>query len=319
MESLEMFLGTKTKCREFAKSALSEVAIDIMVHKSNTHVVIHDYYTAFLVVETLSRSMNNIVREGQELTDLLTKYFIDIFDTKVKLIKSDNGQNEYTDFIIKFCNQNKIQHYFPPNEVMPGISKITIQAVKNLLEECGNDLIEVQIALGAFRDTGTKTTRSPSHLIFCDNEEKFLWDPKKYNKKNLEFSYAQISLMKSKLDQDVLAFSSALRKKNGNSCNFQVDYPVLAPTKIETLNTQVTQEFQKSFMELLTIFGNSKFNSTKTTTISNSTELKVPSEGTHRERPNITIVPNSTLIDTPASNINNDRIFIACPLAGAGV
>ena len=161
MQSLEMFSGTKSKCREFASSPLSEVAVDIMEHMSETYVIIHDYYSAFLAVESIDTSKKNLEREGQEVTDLLSKYFIDIFDTKVHFMKSDNGQTDYSSFIINFCTKHNIQHFFPPKDVMPGISKITIQSVRNLYEECGSDL-EAQIALGAFRDRGSSSSKSPN-------------------------------------------------------------------------------------------------------------------------------------------------------------
>ena len=269
MQSLDMFSGTKSKCREFAKAPLSEVAVDIMFHMSKTYVIIHDYYSAFLAVEAIDTSKKNLEREGREVTDLLSKYFLDIFDCKVKFMKSDSGQTDYTNFITNFCTKNNILHFFPATDVMPGISKITIQSMKNLLDECGSE-IEAQIAIGVFRDTGTDSTRSPNHLLFYEKEKQFKWDDSKY-KKNLDFTYAQVSLMKSKLDQEVLAFASTLRKQSKNSCNFRVDYPALLQNKETTLKNRVCDEFVKRFMEIMTIIETNK-NSNSTTPGTNTAQ-----------------------------------------------
>ena len=59
--------------------------------------------------------------------------------------------------------------------------------------------------------------------------------------------------MKSKLDQEVLAFSSTLRRKSENSCNFRVDYPAMVQNKHTTFETQVCNEFLTNFMEIMNI------------------------------------------------------------------
>ena len=167
MESLDLFLGTRAKCRETAKSPLSEVAIDILDHHTESYLILHDYYSTFLAVEKINSSKNDIVIEGQEITDLLYKYFLDIFDIKAQCLLSDNGQNRYTCFITRFCSENDIKHYFPKRDELPGISKITKQIIflekkqmiklkKNLLNCCFNftnyfQLMLVQLMLNSSR------------------------------------------------------------------------------------------------------------------------------------------------------------------------
>ena len=250
MESLDLFLGTRAKCRETAKSPLSEVAIDILDHHTESYLILHDYYSTFLAVEKINSSKNDIVIEGQEITDLLYKYFLDIFDIKAKCLLSDNGQNRYTCFITRFCSENDIKHYFPKRDEMPGISKITKQAVVNLFEECDNDFIEVQIALGVLRDSGSKAYRSPAHKLFYEEKELIVWDSKKYNDNFLEVTYAQLTLMKSKLDHRILAITNTLKKKSKNSINFKVDYPTLLSDNSKSIEMQIAEGFQKGFLNI---------------------------------------------------------------------
>ena len=43
--------------------------------------------------------------------------------------------------------------------------------MKNLFDECNDNFIKVQIALGVLRDTRSKIRRSPSHQIFYEEKE----------------------------------------------------------------------------------------------------------------------------------------------------
>ena len=260
MESLDLFLGTRAKCRETAKSPLSEVAIDVLDHNSESYLILHDYFSTFLAVEKINASRNNIVMEGLEITDLLSKYFLDIFDTKAQCLLSDSGQHRYTCFITSFCSENDIKHYFPKKDEMPGISKITSQAIVNLFEECDNDFIEVQIALGVLRDSGSKLNRSPAHKLFYEEKELIVWDSEKYNNNFLEVTYAQLTLLKSKLDHRLLAITNALKKKNKNSINFKIDYPKLLSDDSKSIETQISEGFQQGFLNIYNMIKEDQLN-----------------------------------------------------------
>ena len=83
----------------------------------------HDYHNMSLVCERLNTARKNLEKEGKELSELLTKYFLDIFDSKVKFLKSDMGQHRYTDYITKFANTHSINHKFSVMAELPGISR----------------------------------------------------------------------------------------------------------------------------------------------------------------------------------------------------
>ena len=65
--SLELFLGTRAICLEFAKEPLDEVAVDIIDHDNKTYVLFHDYNTMFCAAQSLNTSRNDLEAEGREL------------------------------------------------------------------------------------------------------------------------------------------------------------------------------------------------------------------------------------------------------------
>ena len=243
MESLDLFLGTRAKCRAKSSRPLSLVAVDVLDHKSETYLVLHDYNSAFLAVERINASRNEIENEGQEITELLTKYFMDIFDKKAKRLCSDTGHHRYTCYIKDFCKVNAFDHYFPEIDEMPGISRVTLQAIVNLFKECDENFIEVQIALGVLRDSGSKKNRSPAQILFYEEKELIVWDSDRYDKNFLEVTYAQLTLMKSKLDHRLLAITNVLLQKNRNSVNFKIDYPKLSSETHTTIESKITSGF----------------------------------------------------------------------------
>ena len=260
MESLDLFLGTRAKCREKAISQLHKVAVDVLDHKSETYLILHDYHSAFLAVERIDASRNDIETEGQEITDLLTKYFLDIFDIKAKCLLSDKGNHRYTCYITNFCSANAIRYYFPKNDEMPGISRITTQAIVNLFKECDENFIEVQIALGVLRDSGSKKNKSPAQILFYEEKELILWDSEKYDNNFLEVTYAQLTLMKSKLDHRLLAITNALLKKNKNSVNFKIDYPRLLLEEPMNIEAQISIGFQNVFTKIYSMIKEDQLN-----------------------------------------------------------
>ena len=248
MDGINIFLGTRSKCTEFVKEPLEEVAIDVLKIKEKSFLVLHDYFSSFLIIEQLkAMRWSDVIVAEDEVNELLKKYFLDIFERKPNLIKSDNGQNEYTEFVIKFCNKMEILHYFPVKETMPGISKITLQSLRVLFADCDNSYTEVQIAIDAMRRKKLHEGYSPNHLMFY-KDKIFKWG-EEHKAHGLDMSYAQLSLMKSKLEQSILSFNNALRISNKNSINFQSDYPCLV-NSID-IKTLVVENFEQGFLNLL--------------------------------------------------------------------
>ena len=246
-KAIEIFLGTRATCMEFTREALEEVTVDIIDHDNETYIVFHDYHTLFWAAERLDTSRNDLETEGRQITQVLAKFFLEIFDRKVKFLKSDDGQHRYTCYIISFCNSNHIYHHFPVVAEHPGTSTITKQAMKNLFLECENNFTEVQIALSALHDSGSKTRPSASHSIFYEEKEEIIWNPSNFNHDFLEVTYGQLSLMKSKMEQQILAITNALKAKNNNSVNFKLDYPKILPKKEESIEMQIQNGFMKEF------------------------------------------------------------------------
>ena len=283
MESLDLFLSTRTKCRAKSSSPLHLVAVDILDHKSETYLVLHDYHSAFLAVERINASRNEIENEGQEITELLAKYFMDIFDSKAKHLTSDTGHHRYTCHITNFCKTNMFDHYFPEFDEPPGISKITLKAIVNLFNECDENFVEVQIALGVLRDSGSKKNRSPAQILFYEEKELIVWDSDKYDKNFLEVTYAQLTLMKSKLDHRLLAITNALLKQNKNSINFKIDYPKLSLEIPTTTEAQIRSGFQNGFNKAYEMIKKDKlekslklFNTSKNNSQDEKAQMELP-------------------------------------------
>jgi hypothetical protein len=212
-----------------------------------TYIMFHDYHTMFWATERLDTSRNDAEAEGRQITQVLAKFFMEIFDKKVKFLKSDDGQHRYTCYITSFCNAHSIYHNFPVVPENPGTSAITKQAMRNLFLECENNFTEVQIALSSLRDSGSKTRPSASYSIFYEEKEEVIWNPTNFDHDFLEVTYGQLSLMKSKMEQQILAITNALKAKNNNSANFKLDYPKILPIKEKSIKSQIQNGFMKAF------------------------------------------------------------------------
>ena len=203
----------------------------------------HDYHSAFLIVERINASRNEISNEGQEIKDLLSKYFIEIFDSTNTRLCSDAGQHRYTVYIKDFCSDHAFDSYFPELVEKESISKITLRAIVGIFKKCDENFIEVQIALGVLRESGSKKHKSPAQILFYEEKDLIVWDSDRYDKDFLEVTYAQLTLMKSKLDHRLLTITNVLLKMNKNSINFKIDYPKLSSQKIVTHESEIESGF----------------------------------------------------------------------------
>ena len=249
MEALDQFMKPKLLCQDISTAPLEVVGIDVIDHKNETYVIIHDYHTNFVTVERLTSPKNFMSKDnrGKEIISLLIKYFYEIFDRPVKKITSDNGRNKFTPFIEEFCTNRVITSSFPEIQNRKGISSKIIKAVVNLFEECKNDFIEVQIALSILRESAYPNNHSSTHMLFYEHKEKIEWNSDEYNNLFLDVTYSQLTIMKSKMDQQILAITNNLKEMNNNSINFRSYYPKIAPKELpimKQINTGFAQGFK---------------------------------------------------------------------------
>jgi hypothetical protein len=257
--------------------------VDIIDHDNETYIMFQDYHTMFWATERLDTSRNDVETEGRQITQVLAKFFLEIFDRKVKFLKSDDGQHRYTCYIISFCNAHHIYHHFPVVSEHPGTSTITKQAMKNLFLECENNFTEVQIALSSLRDSGSKTRPSASHNIFYEEKEEIIWNPSNFDHDILEVTYGQLSLMKSKMEQQILAITNALKAKNNN-------YPKILPKKEESIEMQIQNGFMKAF-EIITKRGEKE---SETQLLDTGAIRKVKSNyASHKQEPKMDVCHSS--------------------------
>ena len=129
--------------------------------------------------------------------------------------------------------------------------------MKNLFIECDNNFTEVQTALSVLWDTGSKSRQSASHKIFYEEKKEIIWNPSNFDHDFLKVTYGQLSLMKSKMEQQILAITNALKARNNNSINFKLDYSKILPCKENSIEEQIQKRFMKAF-ELIRLKGKEK-------------------------------------------------------------
>ena len=74
MDGINIFLGTRSKCTEFVKEPLEEVAIDVLKIKEKSFLVLHDYFSSFLIIEQLkAMRWSDVIVAEDEVNELLKK------------------------------------------------------------------------------------------------------------------------------------------------------------------------------------------------------------------------------------------------------
>jgi hypothetical protein len=103
------------------------------------------------------------------------------------------------------------------------------------------------LTLSVLREAGSKSRQSASHKIFYEEKEQTIWNPSNFDQDFLEVTYGQLSLIKSKMEQQILAITNALKARNNNSINFKLDYPKILPCKDNSIEEQIQNAFMKAF------------------------------------------------------------------------